>query len=658
MEVSKPQASRKLTQFIPAMLAKESSKSFSDDNWLYEIKWDGYRAIAELNNKEVKLYSRNGLSFESAYPAVFEALQKMQLNAVLDGEIVVMNEEGRPDFQKLQHYADNTNFPIVYYVFDLLQINNKDLYKVPLIERKKQLQQLIGDNDFVKFSDHVVGQGDSFFEVAKEKDLEGIMAKKSDSLYYPGKRTNEWLKIKHHKSEEAIIAGFTAPRGGRKYFGALVLGVKKDGKLLYAGHTGSGFNEQTLKDVNDKLIPIIQPESPFDERIKTNMPVTWVKPQYVCELKFTEWTRDRKMRHPIFLRLREDKKPDEVVLNQIEAPGMKAPKKAIKKTSGAQESAAASTDKKSKPDVVANEKEKTYVIGKTSVKTTNRTKIFFPDNGITKGDIIDYYDRIADYILPYLKDRPESLFRTPNGINQQGFFQKNAGEEAPAWVKSIEIESGAGATSKQIDYLLCNSKATLLYMANLGCIEINPWHSTTKKLDYPDYLIIDIDPSDKNTFEHVIEAANATKEVLNNAGVVSFCKTSGSSGLHVYVPTGKKYTYEQVKDFAYLVCMLVNEKLPKITTLERSLSKRSKSQIYMDYLQNRRGQTIASVYSVRPKPGATVSTPLQWDEVKKGLHPSAFTIHTIEQRLKEKGDLFAGLLTQSIDLNSCLEKLS
>ena len=599
------------------MLAKESAKSFSDDNWLYEIKWDGYRAIAELDKDHVKLYSRNGNSFEAAYPDIMEALKKLQLQATLDGEIVVMNEEGKPDFQKLQHYAENANFPLVYYVFDLLQINKKDLYNVPLVERKKQLEELIGENDFVKFSDHVLGQGESFFEAAKQKDLEGIMAKKMDSLYYPGKRTNEWLKIKHHKSDEAIIAGFTAPRGGRKYFGALVLGIKKDGKLLYAGHTGSGFNENSLKELYEKLLPIVQTESPFDERVKTNMPVTWVNPQYVCELKFTEWTSDGKMRHPIFLRLREDKKPGDVVLNQTEIQDMNAAKKTVKKSSSKNTTAKIIDESRVHDAVVLNEKEKTYVIGKLTVKTTNRTKIFFPDDGITKGDIIDYYDKMADYILPYLKNRPESLFRTPNGINEQGFFHKNAGEEAPSWAKSILIESGTGASSKQIDYLLCNNKATLLYMANLGCIEINPWHSTTKKLDQPDYLIIDIDPSDKNTFEHVIEAANATKEVLDKAGAVSFCKTSGSTGLHIYVPTDKKYSYDQVKDFAYLVCMLVNEKLPKITTLERSLGKRSKSQIYMDYLQNRRGQTIAAVYSVRPKPGATVSTPLDWKEVKK-----------------------------------------
>lgn len=640
------------------MLAKESTKSFSDKDWLYEIKWDGYRAIAELNNGEVKLYSRNGNSFVAAYPQIFEALQKLSINAVLDGEIVVINEEGKPDFQKLQHYAEHPNYPIVYYVFDLLRLKNKDLYDVPLIDRKTRLQKLIGENDVIKYSDHVVEQGDSFFEAAKQKDLEGIMAKKADSLYYPGKRTNEWLKIKHHKSEEAIIVGFTAPRGKRKYFGALVLGIKKDGKLLYAGHTGSGFNEQSLKELYDKLVRIVQTDSPFSEKVKTNMPVTWVAPQYVCELKFTEWTRDGKMRHPIFLRLRQDKIPEVVDTKQKKSTGMKTAKKIIKKSSAPKASLKAKEEEKLNKEVVANEKEKTYVIGNTKVKTTNRTKIFFPDDGITKGDIVDYYEKMADYILPYLKDRPESLFRTPNGINEQGFFHKNAGEEAPSWVKSVEIKSGTGSGSKQIDYLLCNNKATLLYMANLGCIEINPWHSTVRKLNNPDYLIIDIDPSDKNTFDDVIKAAITTKEVLDRAGAISFCKTSGSSGLHVYVPTAKKYTYEQVKDFAYLVCMLVNEKLPEITTLERSLSKRSTSQIYMDYLQNRRGQTIASVYSVRPKPGATVSTPLEWKEVQKGLHPSAFTIHTIEQRLKEKGDLFAGVLNETINLNSCLEKLS
>ena len=264
---------------------------------------------------------------------------------------------------------------------------------------------------------------------------------------------------------------------------------------------------------------------------------------------------------------------------------------------------------------------------------------------------------MADLIIPYLKDRPESLFRTPNGINQKGFFHKDAGDEAPPWVKHIPLYSDS--VKKEVDYILCNDKATLLYLANLGCIEINPWHSRVKTLDNPDYMIIDIDPSDNNTFDQVIEAANVVKEILDKAGAMSICKTSGASGLHIYVPLGKKYDYDHAKDFANLICMMASQLIPDFTTLERSLSKRSKDKIYMDYLQNRRGQTIACVYSLRPKKGATVSTPLDWSEVKQGLTPKAFTIETIHERLKEKGDLFAPILDSknAVDLGKCLKNL-
>ena len=307
-------------------------------------------------------------------------------------------------------------------------------------------------------------------------------------------------------------------------------------------------------------------------------------------------------------------------------------------------------------DVVANNNEKILSFGKIKVKTTNRQKIYFPDDEITKGDVIDYYIKMADFILPYLKDRPQSLLRNPNGINGPGFFHKDAGHEAPSWVKSVVVQSESSKKG-QIDYILCNNLATLVYLNNLGCIEINPWHSTIKNLDKPDYMIIDIDPSEKNTFEDVIEAALVVKDILDKAGAYSICKTSGSTGLHVYVPMGKRYTYDQVKDFAYLICMLASEQLPDTTTLERSLSKRSKNQIYMDYLQNRRGQTIASVYSLRPKKGATVSTPLHWKEVKSGLNILDFNIKTVPQRLIKTGDLFSDVFTNAIDLGKCLKNL-
>ncbi len=699
------------------MLAKDTDTPFSNENWIYEIKWDGYRAIAEVNKGDVKFYSRNGNSFISTYQPIYQQLLTMNLKAVLDGEVVVLNEDGNPDFQKLQYYSENTHLPLLYYVFDLLELNGTKLYSSPLIERKNLLKELIEDNNIIRYSDHIEERGEDFFEVSKLKNLEGIMAKKKDSLYYPGKRSADWLKIKHNKSDEAVIAGFTAPRGGRKYFGALVLGTFVNGTFTYIGHTGSGFDTELLKEIYAKLQPLITETSPFTEKVKTNMPVTWVQPKYVCELKFTEWTSDGKLRHPIFMRLREDKtvndlntQPDKksimkntdeleaeaskpVEASKKEAPQKKEFKKApakqakemplaiqaevgnqaSKKEAAKNEKFKKETGKKANPenaaeetegnkdvvnkDVVNNEKEKIYKIGKAELKTTNRTKVFFPDEGVTKGDVIDYYEQMAGVILPYLKDRPESLFRTPNGINQKGFFHKDAGDEAPSWVKHIELYSES--TNKDINYILCNDKPTLLYLANLGCIEINPWHSRVKSLDNPDYLIIDIDPSDNNTFGQVIEAANVVKGILDQAGAFSICKTSGASGLHVYVPLGARYDYDQAKDFAYLICMMANQIIPDFTTLERSLSKRSKDQIYMDYLQNRKGQTIACVYSMRPKKGATVSTPLDWNEVKEGLNPKDFTIHTITDRLKEKGDLFAPMLDKSkaIDLGKCLENL-
>lgn len=704
---------RKLDEYIPAMLAKETDTPFSKKDWIYEIKWDGYRAIAEVNNAEVKLYSRNGNSFLSNYPEVVDALSKLKLNAVLDGEIVVLNDDGNPDFQKLQHYDHFRNYPLLYYVFDLLELNGEKLYALPLIERKKLLQQTLKKNDVIKYSDHVEERGEDFFEIIKQKNLEGIMAKKKSSEYYPGKRSSDWLKIKHHKSDEAIIAGFTAPRGGRKYFGALVLGSFVKGKLTYIGHTGSGFNSGLLKELSAKLQPFITDKSPFAEKVKTNMPVTWVEPKYVCEIKFTEWTSDGKLRHPIFLRLREDKAVKDVNSQNINADTMKtnnpaededvpagepikkshgkgAAKKAaakketpikvsakpavnnlpkaeaVKKSKTTSPAAVEKAQKTEKPKaekasaatgVVKNEKEKMYTLGKAELKTTNRTKLFFPEAGVTKGDVLDYYEQMAPFIIPYLVDRPESLFRTPNGINQKGFFHKDAGDDAPSWVKHIPLYSDS--VKKDIDYILCNDAATLLYLVNLGCIEINPWHSRVKSLDNPDYLIIDIDPSDNNTFDQVIEAAQVVKQILDQAGAMSICKTSGASGMHVYVPMGGKYSYDQAKDFANIVCMLAQAQIPEFTTLERSLSKRSKDQIYMDYLQNRKGQTIACVYSVRPKKGATVSTPLDWSEVKKGLTPQQFNIKTIADRVKKRGDLFAPILdsTNAIDLSKCIEKL-
>lgn len=610
------------------MLAKETDKPFDNDEWVYEIKWDGYRAISEISKKDIKLYSRNGNDFSGKYPVIINELKKIKTPAVLDGEIVVLNEEGFPDFQKIQDYESNTHLPLIYYVFDLLSLDGNDLYHLPLVERKSLLEKLLGNNGVIKYSDHVIGNGDKFFDAALQKNLEGIMAKKADSEYYPGKRSNEWLKIKNHKTADVIITGYTAPAGSRKYFGSLVLALMKNGKLVHAGNAGTGYTENLLEELHGQLQKLVIKKSPLGMRIDGEKNITWVKPVLVCEVKFTEWTKDEKLRHPVFLRLRNDKP-----LKETDMKNQKPVKPAV--------------EKKVSESVVS--------AGRIKVPISNPGKLYWQDEGITKKMLVDYYQEIAPYILPYLKNRPQSLKRNPNGILDGGFFHKDAGENAPSFVKSFPVPSES--SNKIIDYIICNDKATLAYLNNLGCIEINPWHSTIKYPGKPDYMIIDIDPSDNNSFDQVIESALVFKKYFDKAGAKSFCKTSGASGMHIYVPMAHKYDYEEVKNFAHILCMMASEELPSFTTIERNLKKRGKDKIYLDFLQNRNGQTISSVYSVRPKPGATVSMPLAWKEVKPGLTPQQFTIHNSVKRIKKQPDIFKGILGPATSIEACLKRL-
>lgn len=638
------QVGKKLTQYIQPMLAKEAVKPFDNKDWIFEIKWDGYRAIAEIQDGAVQLYSRNGNSFLQAYPVIADALRKLKINAVLDGEIVLLNEKGFPDFQKLQDYDSNQHLPICYYAFDVLEINGETQYHLTLIERKNKLRKIIGKGKLVRYSDHVEEEGKDFFFEAVQKDLEGVMAKNKNSLYYPGKRTSEWLKVKNHKAEDVLIAGYTAPSGSRNYFGSLVLAMKNGKEFTYIGNAGSGFDEKKLASIHKMLQPLKKDVSPFKEVVKIPK-VTWVEPTFVCEVKFTERTKDGKLRHPVFLRLRDDKSSKDIDMKTIKpvaAPVKKSvPKKiAINKT---------------KEKESATPADKIINAGKIKLPVSHPDKLYWPDEGITKGMMVDYYQSVAKFILPYLKNRPQSLNRTPGGIAQSGFYHKDAGENAPSWVKSFPVYSES--SQKQVDYIVCNDKQTMAYLNNLGCIELNPWHSVISKPDHPDYLIIDLDPSEKNTFEQVIDAALHFKELMDKIKIPSYCKTSGSSGIHIFVPMGKKYNYEQVKDFAHVMCMIVQNQIPEFTTLERSLSKRGKNKMYLDYLQNRKGQTIASVYSLRPKAGAPVSMPLFWKEVKPGLTPQQFNIHNALKRIEKNGDIFRGVFDHGINIEKCLKQL-
>jgi bifunctional non-homologous end joining protein LigD len=652
------------------MLARLTDKPFDKEGWIYEIKWDGYRAVAEIENGKVELYSRNLLSFNQAYAPIVKSLEKLGHNAILDGEVVVLDAEGNSRFQLLQKYGENRDPNLYYYVFDLLYLDGHDLRELPLLERKELLKSMLPDLENVRYSDHIEKEGLAFFKLAEQNKIEGIMAKNGDSTYFSG-RTGEWLKIKTSMRQEAVIAGYTEPTGSRRHFGSLVLGVYDEkGKLKYIGQSGGGFDTAGLKNIKAKLDKLETDSSPFSERIRTRTGITWVKPKLVCEISFSEWTGDGHMRHPVFLGLREDKdakqvvreREVEVVMEDRKPAPVKAEKKAgLKKEAVNKESAKSGTKNskvktvvqapKSKPSSAKTSTE-VKINGKTLV-LTNLQKIYWPEEKYTKGDLINYYREVAKVMLPYLKDRPQSLHRHPNGIRGQSFFQKDMGDDAPEWAETIQVHSESN--DKMINYLLCQNEAALVYMANLGCIEINPWTSRTQSLLNPDYIVIDLDPGE-NTFEEVIETAIVTKDVLDRAGVEAFCKTSGATGIHIYIPMGAKYTFDEGKDFAHIIAQLVNEQLPELTSLERSPKSRPK-QIYVDFLQNRRGQTLASVYSVRPKPGASVSTPLKWEELKPGLHPTDFTIKTIPKRLAKVGDIFKGIMGKGIDIQKCLKRL-
>lgn len=619
------------------MLAKSSEKAFDDEDWVFEIKWDGYRAIADLSHTHPLFYSRNGISFLSKFEKVTKDLEQQQHKMILDGEIVAYDEHGKPNFQLLQQIGDNPDLALTYQVFDLLWLNGHSTEDLPLLQRKELLKEALTETDIIKYCDHIPENGLAFFNQIKKMKLEGMIAKKADSLYIENHRSPDWLKIKFTNTDEAIICGFTEPKGSRKSFGALILGKYIDGQLIYCGHTGTGFNNESLQQLYGRLQKLIIKTSPFETVPKTNMPVTWTKPELVCEIKYSEITKDGIYRHPVFVAIREDKEPEEITISPINVKSKEMKSKtSSKKTEN-------------------TEKEKEITLDKHKVKLTNQDKIYFPKDGITKGDVIEYYQSVATYILPYLKNRPLSLNRFPNGIEEQGFYQKDAGDHMPDWIKTTKVYSESN--DKYIDYVYCNDKATLAYLNNLGCIDLNPWNSALPDLEHPDYLVLDLDPSKKNSFDDVIETALQVNEVLNSVKIKGYCKTSGSTGIHIYIPMGGKYDFDQVKDFAHILMKQVNEKLPEITTLERSLQKRDDKKIYLDYLQNRTGQTLASAYSLRPKEGASVSMPLEWDEVKPGLKPTDFTIDNALERIKEKGDLFKPVLGKGIDMMKALELL-
>ncbi|HLY68406.1 MAG TPA: DNA ligase D, partial [Puia sp.] len=511
----------------------------------------------------------------------------------------------------------------------------------------------------IRISSAFDGSGVDFFEAAKKLGLEGIIAKKTGSIYCAGCRSDDWLKIKSNKRQEMVIGGYTKNDESGKLFSSLLLGVFDQNELVYTGKVGTGFNDKTQMEMMKKFKSLVSKKCPFSETPDVNKPsrfrpnpphasVTWLKPILVCEVSFAELTSDGIMRHPSFEGMREDKKATTVVM---EKPVATDKELKIKKEKPAIGLRPAGT-KGDKTLLNPSEEMQVKKINGHQLKFTNLSKIYWPKEKVTKRDMLNYYYQVAPFILPYLKDRPQSMNRHPNGIEGESFYYKDVTGKAPPWIETFLYHSPADGRDR--NYLVVKDEASILYMASLGCIEMNPWHSRVQREEYPDWCVIDLDPW-KNSFDKVIEAAQVTKAVLESLDISSYPKTSGSTGMHIYIPLGAKYTYEQSKEFARVIARMVHEKIPKFTSIERTVTER-KGKMYIDFLQNRPQATISAPYSLRPKPGATVSMPLHWHEVKKGLSMKDFSIFNAMERISSEGDLFKPVLGKGIDLKKIIKK--
>ena len=643
------------------MLATLTDKPFDDPEWIFEIKWDGYRAIAILNGSSVSLQSRNDKSFNKKFYPVYDALAKWNLHAVLDGEIVVINENGISQFGALQNWRSEADGDLIFYIFDILWMDGHDLRELPLKERRNILKRLLPPFETIRFSEGFEKSGIQIFESVKEMGMEGIIAKKLESRYHENDRTREWLKIKSHKRQEVVIGGYTLNEGSNKIFSSLLVGIYKKGELVYTGKIGTGFNHKMQEVLVKKFKPLIIQSAPFSKtpdvnkssRFRPDPPgakAVWLKPKLICEVSYIEMTSDGVMRHPSYEGLRMDKKPGSVV-EEKEIPEEKI--RGLDKKKDQKIIIMASNGKTRKTLLNPSEETQVKNINGHELKFTHLSKIYWTKEKLSKRDMLNYYYQVAPFILPYLKGRPQSLNRYPDGIEGGGFYQKDVKGKAPEWTEKFAYRSEGDQRDKE--FLVCRDEASLLYMASLGCIEMNPWSSTIEKPDYPNWCIIDFDP-DKNPFNQVIEAANLTHEILESIGADSYCKTSGSTGIHIYIPLGAKYTYEESKEFARAIVTAVHAEIPRFTSIERPTAKR-KGKIYLDFLQNRPQATLAAPYSLRPKPGATVSMPIHWQELKKGLRMQDFTIRNAIQRIEKEGDLFKPVLGKGINMKKALESL-
>lgn len=604
--------------------------------WVTELKWDGVRALLYLRNGRIDAYSRKQRAMTAQWPELADLPAQFRAEtAVLDGEICVLDEQGRPSFEAIQPrimarmpVADP---PIVLYLFDLLYLDGRDLRQLSLVERKELLKQRLRPDARFRYSEHYEDRAKELLDFAKERGLEGILCKRANAAYEE-RRSGDWLKVKTHMALEAVICGYTAGDGDRAHsFGGLVLGLYREGELQYIGRVGSGFNQQSLRTVKDEVDRHLTERCPFRVVPEESKHATWAEPVLVCSVKAQGRNSTGILRAPIFQGLRFDVLPEECTEDSAgPPPALEAPVGLIPKTG----------------------KDATVEVDEQKLKLTNLPKLYYPEDNVTKRDVLDYYDRIAPVLLPHLKDRPISLRRYPDGIHGESFFQKNPDGKFPEWVVTPPLPEYDNQPT-----FICNSHAAVLYFANLGCIDHNPWQARMPNLSQPDFMLLDLDPMEC-PYEKIVEAAQLVRKILERVGLEGFPKTTGGDGMHIYVPLDPIYNYEQVRTFAEVIARIVAFDRPDLFTTPRAVARREPGRVYFDHLQIAAGKTISAPYVLRAYPGAPIATPLQWREVNKKLNPKQFHIRNMLDRVQRHGDLFSGVLEKRQRLESALPRLA
>jgi bifunctional non-homologous end joining protein LigD len=650
---------------LEPMLPTLIETPFSDPGWLFELKWDGVRAMAWMEGgpeAKLTLRARSGADITKRYPELArlpEVLSARQ--AILDGEIAALDARGRGDFEKLQQRMHVrvpsesliSAVPVVFYLFDILYCDGYDLRESPLIERKQLLRLLLRPSDRFRYSDHEVGRGKELFELARQSDLEGVVAKRADSRYVSGRSTS-WVKLKSTKTVDAVVGGWTESPDTGLHFGALLLGLYQGKKLQFIGHVGSGFDQKTQEEIAHRLKEHATSTCPFDTPPKTNEKAFWASPALVARVRFTGWTREPSLRNPVFLGLREDARAEDCKWeNEVASP---SPDVIIATPAPEVVGRVLNTKALIEAELFKGRAENVTVeIDGKRFRLSNLNKVYFPESGYTKRDLLAYYYRIADFVLPFLKDRPLVLRRYPDGIKGQAFFQKDVREGLPEWFQTVPIPSeGRG---EEIHFALANDKASLLFLTGLGCIDHNPWSSRCGDLEHPDYFFFDLDPSEGTDFRVVVKIARALREKLDELELESFLKTSGATGIHIYVPLAEGYTYEQARTFGEIVARLVGQENRNLITNERSVAKRPAGRVLIDISQNAYGRPLAAPYVVRAFPKAPVSAPLSARELRPTLKPESLNIKTVFSRLEKQGDLWRDFWTRRQSLDRAIELL-